>query len=328
MTAASLIGLALTDDSLGETGADIAVLVSIARDADRLGFDFLSLDDPFARAADGAPHANAGEALAFLARKTDQIALVPGIATHYAEPFHAAKQIATLDFLSGGRAGVALDSAATALGDRLYPAAHTLGVAERAEQASEFTRVLRELWDSWEDGATVRDRESGQYVDSARVHSIDHDGTYFRVRGPLITPRPPQGQPPVFVRVRDVHSLTAALAGEATDTRADVLLVEPELVEDAVNAVAALAVGIAAVAAAPTRIVVSIELAAADVVSGARAALLAWRNHPGVDGVELRASGAVAAELLASWEAEPAADAPTLSERLGIAHRPSRYASA
>ncbi|MCS5735187.1 LLM class flavin-dependent oxidoreductase [Herbiconiux daphne] len=194
-----LVGLGL--DGIGADGgaAGVAALADAATRADALGFDFVALDDPLARVADGGPRLSAVDALAFVARRTSRVALLASASSHYAEPFHVAKAIATLDFASAGRAGLLLDPARSATADRFFPAATDLDAAGRAAQAVEFAVVLGDLWDSWEDGAEIREIATGRYVDNAKIHHIDHDGRYFRVKGPLITPRPPQGRPPVFL---------------------------------------------------------------------------------------------------------------------------------
>lgn len=196
-----LVGLSLdhlgADSGEGAQGA--AGLVDAAVRADELGFDLLVLDDALSRAGDDLPWLSAIDALAFVARRTRRIGLVATAASHYAEPFHLAKAIATVDFISGGRAGVLIEPSRSEAADRFFPAARELDPFERDAEAAEFVSVVGDLWDSWEDGAEIRDTVTGRYVDNTKVHHIDHDGPYFRVKGPLITPRPPQGRPPVFL---------------------------------------------------------------------------------------------------------------------------------
>ncbi|WP_319457723.1 MULTISPECIES: LLM class flavin-dependent oxidoreductase [unclassified Mycobacterium] len=145
-----------------------------------------------------------------VAPTTKRIGLIPtAIATH-TEPFHLSKAIATLDYVSSGRAGVRIQvsasrDAARLLGRRDVPDLSEAFVDELFTEAAEYVEVLRRLWDSWEDDAEIRDVASGKFVDRNKLHYIDFHGTKFSVKGPSITPRPPQGQP-----------LVAALAhGEA-----------------------------------------------------------------------------------------------------------------
>ncbi len=126
---------------------------------------------------------------------TRGIGLVPTVVVTHTEPFHIAKAIATLDYVSGGRAGVrvrvsARPDEAAHVGRRAVP-----GPADLLAEAADYVEVIRRLWDSWEDDAEIRDAATGRFVDIARLHYIDFEGRWFSVRGPSITPRPPQGQP-------------------------------------------------------------------------------------------------------------------------------------
>ncbi|MCB1293582.1 MAG: LLM class flavin-dependent oxidoreductase [Gordonia sp.] len=129
---------------------------------------------------------------------THHIGLIPTAVVTHTEPFHLSKAVATLDFVGGGRAGVRLkvsgDAREAALfGRRTFPDPHDRGLFD---EAAEYARVLRLLWDSWEDGAEIRDTATGRFIDRDRLHYADFTGEYFSVRGPSITPRPPQGRPP------------------------------------------------------------------------------------------------------------------------------------
>ncbi|HEY4465201.1 MAG TPA: LLM class flavin-dependent oxidoreductase [Streptosporangiaceae bacterium] len=133
--------------------------------------------------------------LTALARATERIGLIATASTSYNDPFNLARRFASLDHISGGRAGwnivtTAGDDAARNFGLDAQPA-H----AERYARAAEFVEVSRKLWDSWEDGAIVADAVRGVHAEAGRVHAIDHAGRFFRVRGPLNLPRSPQGHP-------------------------------------------------------------------------------------------------------------------------------------
>jgi alkanesulfonate monooxygenase SsuD/methylene tetrahydromethanopterin reductase-like flavin-dependent oxidoreductase (luciferase family) len=145
------------------------------------------------------------------APKTRGIGFVPTAVTTHTEPFHTSKAIATLDYVSSGRAGVRVQVA-----NRVDTAAHfgrreltplDLGrlaepgvqrqFTEHFDEAADYVEVLRRLWDSWEDDAEIRDVATGRFIDRGKLHYIDFNGRWFAVRGPSITPRPPQGQPVV-----------------------------------------------------------------------------------------------------------------------------------
>jgi len=140
---------------------------------------------------------------------TSHIGLIPTVVVTHTEPFHISKAIATLDYVSTGRAGVRirvsarLDEAAL-FGRRTFPQMPAGDIAEPSarqlitglvDEAADYVEVVRRLWDSWEDDAEIRDVATGRFVDRDKLHYIDFAGEYFSVKGPSITPRPPQGQP-------------------------------------------------------------------------------------------------------------------------------------
>jgi alkanesulfonate monooxygenase SsuD/methylene tetrahydromethanopterin reductase-like flavin-dependent oxidoreductase (luciferase family) len=142
---------------------------------------------------------------------TSHIGLVPAATTTHTEPFHLSKAIATLDYVTAGRAGwrvqvSARPSEAAHFGRRDLsgfrledyqagdPDAVRL-VGDLFDEAADSVEVVRRLWDSWEDDAIIRDAASGRFIDRDKLHYIDFEGRFFSVRGPSITPRPPQGQP-------------------------------------------------------------------------------------------------------------------------------------
>ena len=137
---------------------------------------------------------------------TRHIGLVPTAVVTHTEPFHASKAIATLDYVSTGRAGVrvrisARPDEAALFGRRTIPPGlldrrrSRSALADLFDEAADYVEVLRRLWDSWEDDAEIRDAATGRFVDRDKLHYIDFEGAHFSVRGPSITPRPPQGQP-------------------------------------------------------------------------------------------------------------------------------------
>jgi alkanesulfonate monooxygenase SsuD/methylene tetrahydromethanopterin reductase-like flavin-dependent oxidoreductase (luciferase family) len=135
-----------------------------------------------------------------VAPRTTRIGLIPTAITTHTEPFHLSKAIATLDYVSSGRAGIrvqvsASPDAAAHFGRRSVPDEPKDFVGELFAEAADYVEVVRRLWDSWEDDAEIRDVATGRFIDRTKLHYIDFEGSKFSVKGPSITPRPPQGQP-------------------------------------------------------------------------------------------------------------------------------------
>jgi FMN-dependent oxidoreductase, nitrilotriacetate monooxygenase family len=133
--------------------------------------------------------------LSALSAVTERVGLVATASTTYWEPFHLARLFASLDHLSGGRAGwnIVTSSDAAAAGN-FGREAHPRH-ADRYARAEEFVDVVLKLWDSWDDEAFIADKASGLAIDRNGIHIPDHVGTHFRVRGPLNVARPIQGHP-------------------------------------------------------------------------------------------------------------------------------------
>ncbi|WP_212911910.1 LLM class flavin-dependent oxidoreductase [Streptomyces sp. TS71-3] len=140
---------------------------------------------------------------------TSRIGLVPNVVATHTEPFHLSKAIATLDYVSNGRAGLRvqvtrLPQVAAHFGRRAFPPGRPQDrgtpegqrlTGELFAEAADYVEVVRRLWDSWEDDAEIRDVATGRFIDRDKLHYIDFEGRFFSVKGPSITPRPPQGQP-------------------------------------------------------------------------------------------------------------------------------------
>ncbi|HET6662618.1 MAG TPA: LLM class flavin-dependent oxidoreductase, partial [Acidimicrobiales bacterium] len=133
--------------------------------------------------------------LGAIAGVTQHIGLGATYSTTYYAPFHVARTFATLDHLSGGRAAWNVVTSVNDAEAQNYGVDAHLGHDERYDRADEFMEATTGLWDSWDDDALVLDRESGVFADPGKVHPLDHEGTWFRVRGPLTVPRSPQGRP-------------------------------------------------------------------------------------------------------------------------------------
>lgn len=135
--------------------------------------------------------------LSALSAVTKNIGLIATASTSYSDPYNLARQFGSLDRLSAGRAGWNLVTSSDP--DAAYNFGHDAQILheDRYGRAEEFADVVLGLWDSWEDNAFVRDRASGRYFDSEKLHRLDHKGRHFKVRGPLNIPRSPQGRPVV-----------------------------------------------------------------------------------------------------------------------------------
>lgn len=127
---------------------------------------------------------------------TSHVGLVPTVIATHTEPFHVSTQIATLDYVCTGRAGVRVRVSADRDEAALFGRRDPGGESRESlfDEASDHVEVQRRLWDSWEDDAEIRDVATGRFVDRDKLHYIDFVGSHFAVRGPSITPRPPQGQ--------------------------------------------------------------------------------------------------------------------------------------
>jgi len=134
-------------------------------------------------------------ALGALAMTTSRIGLIATASTTYTEPYNLARQFASLDFISSGRAGWNIVTSWSAPAAANYGDDAQVSHAERYARAEEFMQVAKGLWDSWADDAIVDDRESGIYARPDRIRPINHKGDFYKVAGPLNMPRGPQGRP-------------------------------------------------------------------------------------------------------------------------------------
>lgn len=133
--------------------------------------------------------------LSALAQHTTHLGLVATASTTFDEPFHIARRFASLDHLSGGRAGWNIVTTSNPDAALNFGRTENMEHDERYARAREFQAVVTGLWDSWADDAFVRDAESGRFFDPARLHTLDHRGKYLNVKGPLHIARPVQGWP-------------------------------------------------------------------------------------------------------------------------------------
>jgi len=130
-----------------------------------------------------------------IAAATKHIGLIATASTTYNEPYNLARRFASLDLVSQGRAGWNIVTTAGVDAARNFGLDDVPAHRHRYERASEFVDVCLKLWDSWEDDFLIGDKEGGQFADGQKVHTIDHEGPFFRVRGPLNVPPTPQRRP-------------------------------------------------------------------------------------------------------------------------------------
>lgn len=136
--------------------------------------------------------------LSTLAAVTRNLGLVGTLSTSYSEPFTTARQFASLDHLSQGRAGWNVVTSPLEGSAKNFSRAQHPDHALRYRIADEYLKVVKGLWDSWEEDAFVRNKASGQFFDKNKLHALDHHGDFFKVAGPLNIARTPQGRPIIF----------------------------------------------------------------------------------------------------------------------------------
>jgi alkanesulfonate monooxygenase SsuD/methylene tetrahydromethanopterin reductase-like flavin-dependent oxidoreductase (luciferase family) len=223
-----------------------AYWTALARTAERGLLDFLTIEDSFGLQSsrfggpDGRTDHVRGRLDAVLIASligpvTRHIGLVPTAVPTHTEPFHLASAIATLDYVSTGRAGwrpqiSAKPSEAAHVGFHTFPEFGPTDLDDPVvqqlvqglfDEATDAVEVVRRLWDSWEDDAIIKDKPTGRYIDRDKLHYIDFTGPFFSVKGPSIVPRPPQGNPVIAALA---HS---TIPFEFAARSADVVFVTP-----------------------------------------------------------------------------------------------------
>ncbi|TGE01277.1 LLM class flavin-dependent oxidoreductase [Methylobacterium nonmethylotrophicum] len=206
--------------------------VGWARRAEAAKFDLIFLEDGTGiRDADlrssertaRSAHFEPVTLLSALAAVTSRIGLVATTSTSFNEPYNVARRFASLDHLSGGRAGWNLVTSATDLEAANFGNDRIARHADRYERAEEFVDVVLGLWNTWDDDAVVIDKASGQFSKPDGFRPLDHKGKHFEVRGPLNIARTPQGQP-VLVQAgssgpgKDLAARTAEIVFTANQT--------------------------------------------------------------------------------------------------------------
>ncbi|MFS8046454.1 LLM class flavin-dependent oxidoreductase [Rhizobium sp. BR 314] len=184
-----------------DASTNLDFFVKTARKAEDAGIAFAFVADGLYINEQSIPHfLNRFEPLTILsalAAYTTKLGLVGTVSTSYSDPFTIARQFASLDLISGGRAGWNAVTSPLEGSGRNYSREHPEHEL-RYEIADEYLDVIKGLWDSWDDDAFVRDREAGVYADKTKLHRLNHKGRFFRIEGPLNIGRSKQGQPVVF----------------------------------------------------------------------------------------------------------------------------------
>ncbi|HWL82706.1 MAG TPA: LLM class flavin-dependent oxidoreductase [Roseomonas sp.] len=186
--------------------SDFSHFLHVARTAEAAKFDMVFLADGIGiRAKDDPPGSLCRSAqtaelepltlLSALAATTTHIGLVATASTTYNEPFHIARKYASLDRISGGRAGWNVVTSWSDAEAQNFNRDQHLDYGTRYERAAEFVEVVKGLWDSWDADAFRHDKESGVFFDPAKLHVLSHQGKHFKVKGPLSVARSPQGRP-------------------------------------------------------------------------------------------------------------------------------------
>ncbi|MFJ1600829.1 LLM class flavin-dependent oxidoreductase [Streptomyces sp. NPDC088261] len=279
---------------------DAADYVALARLAERGALDFVTLQDSFTR-----PGLDALAVLSRVAPATERIGLVATVTTTHTEPFHVSSAVATLDWVSRGRAGWVVDVSTTPAQARLFGRRHAAPAEAVWREAGEVAEVAARLWDSREDDACVHDTSTGRFIDRATLHPVDFEGTTFRVRGPATVPRPPQGHPVTVVDAAGEHSEDIAAR------HADVVLVRATRPEEAAGIRERLRARAAAHGRRPDALRVLAALTV-DLGDGERPAEPGLERAPrttgGAGGPYYRGGPVDLAELIAAWHRGGAVD--------------------
>lgn len=289
-------------------------LTAQARLAEQGRFDFIRFAER--ELPDGLPRTEPLTTASFLATLTRDIGLIAEAGTSFFEPFNLARLVASLDHVTHGRAGWQVTTGAARPAQANFSREPETAEAHLS-RAYETVDVLRKLWDSWEDGAFIRNKATGEYVDGDKIHAIHHAGDLFRIKGPLNVARSPQGHAVVVVAVTDAHS--ADLAAREAD-----LIFLPALAPQELRAQAE-----ALRARRPQALIFAEAEANADAIEAAS-------ETAGLDGVNLRfgrrdALEAYVRDVVPELDARGLLAAPvsglTLRARLGLAEPANRYAA-
>jgi alkanesulfonate monooxygenase SsuD/methylene tetrahydromethanopterin reductase-like flavin-dependent oxidoreductase (luciferase family) len=323
-------------------------VAQIVTAAEAGGITLVTLDDSPVAPSDGldaAGRIEAGTRAAYVSTRTDRIGLAPTLHVTTTEPFHLATQLASLDWATHGRGAWVVGAANDA------PSRATIGELPLSEEQLhqeivDVVEIARSLWDTWEDDAVIKDEATGRYLDPQKVHPISFNRNELSILGPLITPRPPQGQvivlapdhlgidalaDIVLVSAADTESITAR-AAQAKAAGAPLIFAEVQVVLDAAEPAAQRLLELDAATPWPT------EGRARHVGSAPALVQLLSDLAQRVDGVRLHLAvhaidlpiliEQVLPELTSRGLHQPPRPAATLRQTLGLARPISRFAAA
>ena len=280
--------------------------LALVRQAQRGLLDFVTIDDslgiqssrrdgPDERTDQVRGRLDAELIAARVAPLTSNIGLVPTVTVTHTEPFHISKAIATLDYVSTGRAGWQVRVSPRGSDADLFGRRQAPSIDDLFDEAADVVEVVRRLWDSWDDDAIIRDVASGRFVDTERLHYIGFSGKWFNVKGPSITPRPPQGQPLVTLLAHGPVPYRLAARG------ADLVFVTPRDADSAAAIVTEIG------AAAPSHVFGDVVVFLAGTEQAARDRLARLDDRAGAefqsDAHIFTGTPAQLADLLLGWNA-------------------------
>ena len=227
-------------EAQADAGVNFRHYVKLAQAAEAAKFDLVFLADGAGTRGDNVEflsrtaHSYVAQfepitLLSALAAVTEHVGLVATASTSFNEPYHIARKFASLDHISGGRAGWNLVTSSNEHEAKNFNRDKHFEHAERYERAIEFAEVVGGLWDSWEDDAFLRDKDQGRFFDPERRHVLDHKGRFFQVRGPLNVARSPQGHPVV------VQAGSSEAGRDLAARTAEVIFTAQQTLEDAID---------------------------------------------------------------------------------------------
>ena len=194
--------------NIAEEWMSAGMFLDLARNIERAGFDYLLLEDSiyigqnwqnrrdiFLKNGMSVPRQEPSVVASLMAAATTRLGIVPTLSTFAYHPYLTARIVGTLDQVSDGRAGWNMVTGSSDFSGQNFGLDHLPEHDTRYEMAAEYIDVVTRLWDSWEPGAIVADRQSGVLIDPEKVHTIDHKGRYYASRGPLNSGPAPQGRP-------------------------------------------------------------------------------------------------------------------------------------
>ncbi|PSH65205.1 LLM class flavin-dependent oxidoreductase [Phyllobacterium sophorae] len=224
-------------DAVADASINYNYCKALACKAEKGKFDFLFVADGLYINAKSIPHfLNRFEPLTLLsglASVTSHIGLVGTLSTSYSDPFTVARQFSSLDHISGGRAGWNVVTSPLEGSAKNFSRTEHPEHGKRYHIAGEFLQVTKGLWDSWEDDAFVRDKDSGVFFDPEKLHTLSHKGEYFSVEGPLNIGRSRQGRPIVFqAGASEDGKRLAAAEADAIYTRQETIELAREFYQD------------------------------------------------------------------------------------------------